>query len=488
MLVIALALVAVAAYGVQQRTERQASMAPTPQTPGALLAERQARGTSLPGVGRVRGLAAPCTAWLLAPAADGSATAGGAPPGEAAAHAVTAGRCTGIEDGATVLSRLPVDDVAIDLRTFAPDGDGDGVEPVTVPVVAVAWAAVRGTDLAILRLGATYAELATRGVPSITTAPAPVEGDQILVAGVPVAGVPADGVHLRGSRCAAGATTDVADGPWVLRGTTATGCRGILEGSAGSPALDPDGRAVGMAVTSTIGVTPSPDCALGRPCEIGPDGVSFQADTSYLVPVGGLGACLAGGGLRLGGDCPLEPPGGVVEASIGTSSVPAGSLLEVRIDPGSPAPGTTLVGMLAGTDCWSERGRRPARVDADGVLRVNAPTTQGLALLCVGSAAQPTPLRFTVAGTAPDAGAIELRETPVAGGILVEPVPSPPEYSTFAWVSGPAGTTDCATAEGYVPFTGEPAFIEAADLPSTVCVIASDAAGTPSTPQAFEVG
>jgi hypothetical protein len=39
-----------------------------------------------------------------------------------------------------------------------------------------------------------------------------------------------------------------------------------------------------------------------------------------------------------------------------------------------------------------------------------------------------------------------------------------------------------------VPFTGRPAFLQAADLPATVCVIAYDDAGTPSVPVAFEVG
>jgi hypothetical protein len=178
----------------------------------------------------------------------------------------------------------------------------------------------------------------------------------------------------------------------------------------------------------------------------------------------------------------------VVEASIAASTVPAGSVLEVSIAPGSPAARTTLVGMLGPTDCWSQAGRRPALEDAQGMVRVIAPSSQGLALLCVGPADQPTPLRFTVSGSAPDAGAIELRQTPVLGGLLVAPVPDPPEFSTFVWTTGPAGTTDCATAEGYLPFTGEPAFLEAADLPSTVCVIASDAGGTPSAPQAFQVG
>ncbi|MCU0283147.1 MAG: serine protease [Candidatus Nanopelagicales bacterium] len=482
MVVIAALLVGIAVVGLRDRAERQSQAASTASTPGAAFDERQGRGTSLPAVGRLRGLAGPCTAWLLAPVGLSPLERDDAP-----AHVLTAGRCAGIEDSATVLSRIPVEGAAVEFALFSARGGG-AASSLTVPVVAIAWASVRGTDLAVLRLAAVYGGLADQGIPAIEATAAPVDGQQILVAGVPVAGVPSDEVLLRGSRCQVERTTDLADGPWVLRDTAAIGCGGILEGSFGSPALDPAGRAVGLVAASTIGAIPSPDCAAGRPCEVGEGSIAFRADTSYLVGVAGVGRCLTLRGLRLGGQCPLEVPSTVVEASIGSSSVPAGSLMEVRIAEGSAPASTTLVGMLGATDCWAEAGRRPAVVDAEGVLRVRAPTSQGLALLCVGSARQPTPLRFTVAGTAPDAGAIELRETPVTGGLLVAPVPDPPDFSTFVWTTGPPGTTDCATAEGYQPFTGEPAFLEAADLPTTVCVIASDAAGTASAPQAFQVG
>jgi hypothetical protein len=178
----------------------------------------------------------------------------------------------------------------------------------------------------------------------------------------------------------------------------------------------------------------------------------------------------------------------VVVASTGASTVPAGAPVEVRIAAGSPRPAGVLAQMLADSSCWDPPGWGTASTDLDGVLTVTAPTTQGLALLCVGTPEQPTPLRITVAGSAPDAGAIQLRQVPVRGGIEVQPVPDPPRYSSFSWLSGPAGTTDCSSAEGYVPFTGRPAFLQAADLPATVCVIAYDDAGTPSVPVAFEVG
>jgi len=137
-------------------------------------------------------------------------------------------------------------------------------------------------------------------------------------------------------------------------------------------------------------------------------------------------------------------------------------------------------------DCWGEDGWAPVAV-ARGRAVVTAPGQQGLALMCLGSAAQPTPLVVTVSGTAPDAATIDLRQEPVEGGIQVAPVPDPPKLSRFAWVIEPGGSADCATAEGFTPFAGEPTLIEAADLPATVCVIAYDDAGAASAPTGIRV-
>lgn len=476
--VLAALITGLALFGVHARTQGQAEAAGATTAPAELLGELQARGTSLTAVGRAVGLDRPCTAWLVDAGADLAS----------AAYAVTAGRCVGIDDSATVLAGVPLPGAAVELSTFAAEEPGEAPAPVTIPVVEVVWASVRGTDLAVLRLGATYRDLDGRGIrPIRPVAPLPESG-QVLIAGVPVEGVPEDQQRLRGSRCAVGVTTDVAEVPWLVRDVQASGCVGILEGSAGSPAFNPQGEAVGMVSTTTIGAEQVNDCAPGRPCEVGQGTVSFRADTSYLVAVGGLGACFPQGVFDHGGSCPLEDPDTVVDASAASATVPAGERLEVAVDPDQdPAP-SVKVGMLGTVDCWESSGWRAAVRTDEGALIATAPQRQGLALVCVGSAQQPTPLLVTVSRSAPDPGGIELAQVRVEGGIRVRPVADAPEYSTFAWTSGPAGTTDCASAEGYVAFSGQPALIEAADLPSTVCVIAYDEAGIPSAPRSFEVG
>jgi hypothetical protein len=475
MAALAALITGLAVYGVYAREREQTAAIDAPTSPGGLFREEQARGTSLTAVGSIEGLALPCTAWLL--------DVGAAP--DSPALAVTAGRCVGIEDSTTVLADLPTTG-SVSFNTFAALTSADYVAPVVAPVDRILWASMRGTDLAVLRLGASYAELSAQGVDPIAPVDPLAEGGEVLVAGVPVEGVPDDEQNLRGSRCSVGATTDVAEVPWIFQAMQVSGCAGILEGSAGSPAFNPAGEAVGMVTTTTIGAPEATDCAAGRPCEVGEGTVSLRTDTSYVLPVGQLAACFPEGTLTLGDDCDLEDPETVVEATVASTEVEAGSAIEVGIEGTAPRAVSTKQGMLGSVDCWDAEGWVPAFV-VDGALTVTAPSGQGLGLLCVGASSHPTPILLTVSGEAPASGEFELAQVPVEGGVEVRPVPEPPEFSTFTWVSGPAGTIDCATAEGYTEFVGEPALIEAADLPSTVCVIAYDDAGTPSEPVAFEV-
>jgi hypothetical protein len=478
---IAAVLTFVAVFGIWNRQQNESAARNTPAAPTGLFQESQARGTSLTAVGRVTGMAVPCTAWLLDVDAQSTDPA----------YAVTAGRCAGIDDSATVLAGEPTPGAKVEFNTFASLTTAVRVSPVTVPIEEVAWASMRGTDLAILELGATYGELSAQGVAPIRPVAPLAEGGQILVASVPVAGIGPDEQHLRGSRCEIGASTTVVEGPWVFRDVGSSDCEGILGGSAGAPAFNPAGEAVGMVATSTIAAPEGADCGVGRPCAVASGSVAMQPDTTYLVELARIGSCFADGGFALGGDCPLEDPSGVVVASVDSSTVGAGS--EVVVDVEGPAGeplATPTIGALAGPltalDCWDGTGWADVAVE-QGRAVVTAPAQQGLALLCIGSAAQPTPLVVTVSRTGPDAGAIQVEQVPVAEGIRVAPVPDPPQFTRFAWVIEPGPRGDCSTAEGFVEFTGEPALIQAADLPATVCVIAYDDAGAASAPTAIRV-
>ncbi len=533
-------VILLALYGAYSRLSSERS-GDAPESPARLFGQSQAAGTSLTAVGRTAGLAEPCTAWLL----DAGA------PGDGSAYAVTSARCVGQADPTTVMAGQDLQEATVEFNAVVPPASARQPDLVQARIEAVEWASVRGTDLAVLRLGATYDELAGRGVRPIDPVAAPEEGAEILIAGVPVEGIEPNQQYLRGSRCQAGETTDVLEDVLLGRAAQSSQCTGILGGSQGSPVFNPAGEAVAMVTTTTIGATQQTACALGLPCQVADDGgVSVKENTTYMLPVAGLAACFPGGTFTLGGGCTLEDPALVLPARAVTAVARPGSTVEIRLEGELPdgfastAAIAVKQGALGTLDCtvpegWLGAAQAAALAAADaGVGQVGdvgaspsagtsasagasasasapsadpggnpgaglgevvptppgqwsypviLPTDEGFTLVCVGSPAQPTEVVIRADGTPPDPSAIELIITRVEGGVQVEPVFDPPELTAFRWVSGPADSIDCATAEGYVEYRRTPATIQAADLPSTVCVIGIDEAGNESEPSAIKV-
>ncbi len=473
--ILATIVVFLAIYGVWNRQTTQAADDKSAETPGALFPAETGQGTSLAGVGRAMGLDSPCTLWLLDTGA----------PRTAQAYAVTTGSCVGVLDPTSVLSAEPVRGASAAFHAFAPRTSGGKAKLVEVPIDEVVWASARGTDLALLRLGVTYGDLADQEVrPIRPVAPLP-EGSQILVAGVPVEGIAASEQYLRGSRCQVGPTTDVLEDAVLWHDLQSSNCWGILDGSQGSAVLNQAGEAVGMVNTSTIAAQEGQDCELGRPCEVSEGGVAVAENRSYVVPVDALTGCFPEGEFALSAQCALEDPAAVVVAQVGTSVASPGASIGIQLPDRTPNAAEVELksGQLRDTDCRNPLGWELARAP----YSVTMPSERGFALVCVGSSDQPTELVVRVDTAAPDPATIELRQIPVQGGVLVEPVVDPPDLVGFRWVSGPKGALECATAEGYVLYQGEPALVEAADMPSTVCVIGIDEAGNESAPSSHDV-
>jgi hypothetical protein len=386
MAVLAALVTAVAVGGIwlNQRSE-EASLG-DPETPGGLFLASQAAGTPLAAAGRTRGLAGPCTAWLL------DVGAGQDSP----AFAVTAGRCVGVTDSATVLSGEPVAGATVEFNAFARVTSSGELSLVPAEVEQVVWASARWTDLALLRLGASYRQLADSGIRPISPTAAPAEGTELLVASVPVRDVPADEQFLRGSRCVAGQPTDVVESGLLWRDLRATDCDGILTGSHGAPVFNEAGEAVAMVASTTIAGGDGPPCSEGLPCEVRDGDVQpVRADTTYVLPVEGLADCIADAELTLADGCPLEDPRSVVVAVAESASGAPGSTVRVDLDPSSSLPEAgvaDLSGTLGGVDCFEQSGWSAPTPAAQWSLALALPTEPGWALACVGSPEQPTPV------------------------------------------------------------------------------------------------
>ncbi|MGB8020845.1 MAG: serine protease [Candidatus Nanopelagicales bacterium] len=473
------ALIALLAiYGIWSRERGDSGAGDSAESPGGLLLESQAKGTSLTAVGRTRGFDKACTAWLL----DVGAPAG------AAAYAVTNGHCVGVSDSTAVLSDEALRGATIEFNAFAAATSDTQPNLVPAPVHRVVWASMRWTDLAVLQLGTSYGNLAAQGVQPIRPVAPAAQDEEILVAGVPVEGIPVDQQFLRGSRCRVGTSSDVIEFRWMWLDMRASDCTGMLGGSSGSPVFNAAGEAVGMVNTTTIGAQGGQACYLGQPCEVADGRVELHEDTTYMLAVDVLAGCFPEGRFALGGDCRLEDPAGVVPASSVVRVAQPGTTVEVELT-GDLAAGAIAnkQGRLASIDCFDAAGWEDAVEVEDWQLEVDLPKRDGWTLACVGSPEQPTPVLLEADGTAPDPADIELAQTEVEGGVRVEPVFDPPNLSAFRWVNGPAGGIDCDTAEGYTTYRRIPATIQADELPSTVCVIAIDEADNVSEPASIRV-
>lgn len=474
---------------VYQNARSEKSAPTDPATPAGLVLASEGEGTALAAVGRTHGLTQACTAWLVAPGTVDVAST------DDPAYAVTAGRCVGIDDSNTVLSARQLSGASVDFSAFAALTKAAAPTLQSAAITAIEWASMRFTDLALLRLDRSYADLSAAGVRPIPAADVG-EAAEVLVAGVPVAGIPADERFVRVAKCRLGDTVAVLEGPWLFSDAHATDCGGIRTGSAGSPALDPAGEAVGMIVSTTIGrVERSADCPVDSPCAVTDTKVDPRANTSYVVPVAGLAECFPGGHFRRTGDCPFENPATVVAATPARRSAQPGGQIRVQLSSTSktklpadalPRKVARKVGALPATDCHATAGWSKAVAPADWRLTVTMPAASNWVLACVGRPGQPTPVIMSSDNTAPDASPLELITEAVRGGVSVGLAKLPDDVALVWWTSGPAGT-DCAAAEGFTKYRGQAALIPADDLPAVVCLVAQDAAGNRSPPVTRDV-
>ncbi len=446
-----------------------------PTTPRPPLSNVDGSNEAFSGVGQLTGYGSTCTAFLL-----------DAGPLDGPAYAMTNGHCVGIFDSETVIRDGVGAEGRVTFRRFAdtPDAHTD------VAVRGVRYATMRGTDVAVVELDATRADLA--GLASYHLAAPPPPGATIRPVGIPVAGLDEPAWVLRGETCTTGATTRLVEWEWLWDAATSSDCTGILPGSSGSPvfdAADPT-TVVGVVNTTTIGARVGPTCSLGAPCEITDAGVTPRGDRTYAMPVGAWAACFVPAWDADAPGCPTE------QAPIGVGApwraVQPGATWNAST--GGPTAGGVVVktGSLATTDCRDGAGYEavaaPSRYDE------HLPPDEGLYVLCgaaLDAAGRPITrdagLAVMVVDDTPPDRPIRLSRVTDEDGVRVEPLFDLPEYASFQLKVGPGASTDCASAAGYSIYRRIPLPVAAAELPARLCVIGEDEAGNSGPPQAFDL-
>lgn len=449
-----------------------------PTAPSPPLTNAEGANEASSGVAQLVGFGSNCTAFLV-----------DLGPPDAPAHALTNGHCVGIFDATTVLVEFPATEAVLRFRLFADTPDA----VVDVPVTAIAYGSMRATDVAVLELGATRADL--QGLAAYMPGSPRATGDAVSVVGVPSAGIAPEEWFLRGGTCTAGSTGRLVEWEWLWDSAISADCAGIVGGSSGSPmfAADDPTVAIGIVNTTTIGAGPGGSCYLGQPCEITVDGAVEVAGRTYAMPLAAWAACWAPTFDIANADCPAEQPP-VVTVDAPLRAVPPGATWVATIGNGGPDRDTLVkVGSASTTDCRDPAGYgEPARGPDPRPYDAALPSNEGVYVLCAAradpdgapSTADAGYAVMQVDATPPDAP-IVLATTADPSSVRVEPIFAPPEYSSFLLRYGPAGTIDCADLDGYGIYLRVPIVIDATELPATLCVIGEDEAGNRGAPQSF---
>lgn len=458
--------------------------AATSATPSRVLLNQDLRHDAFTGVARLR-LSLTCTAFLVQPSTDLTApvyvlTNGHCPLGAAGNEVVTNARVTA-NAAATFHYFVDTPDR---FRTF--------------PVRAIPYATLKGLDLAIVELDATWQALAAAGIhPLRLAASAPAPGAPVSTVGAPIENVPPAEAFLRKSDCSVDARVQLAEGPWKFHDALRLACGGIYGGASGSPVLDRRTQEVVAIInTGTQGaVFTSGDfpCFQNSPCELTRPQGDMRREAAYALPLAGLSACFNNAGrFDLNQEnCPLDPGREPVLRGAPLANVRPGAEWNVTVTGANFSQYRYKTGPEFETDCRIDAGYSEPR-NLSVPIREPIGATDGRYLLCVlGDSQQPRHATFahTAVDTVPPAITPRWSVRGDAEAYSVQFNFLVPDLSDYRYKFGPDAATDCDNPDGYLIYRRVPIRVPANTAPLVrFCVLGGDRNGNFTRPTHILLG
>jgi hypothetical protein len=247
---------------------------------------------------------ATCTGIFLATTSDNDPRGG-----DASAWVATNGHCVAFPGTNQVLLDQPgngtvVFDFFIDTQS----------RQLRVPIRRVAYATMKGGDIALVELSARVDELRRAGFepwrPVLTL---PADDEPVVIVGAPLQANP-QFAFLRLAACKlAGRAPFLFEFVWHWYGFERTGCSDIQPGSSGSPVISRlTGRLVGLLNTTNAGQPWYTACEIDSPCEPTRTGSEQPENTSYATPLVSMDRCFQNGDFDVDAPgCPLDPGRGI---------------------------------------------------------------------------------------------------------------------------------------------------------------------------------
>jgi hypothetical protein len=425
-------------------------------------------------------------------------------PRDTPAYVLTNGHCPEFPGSNQVITDVPAPATHRVVFNYFRDAVARQFE---VPVSRIAYATMKGQDIAVLELAVRYRELIDRGFePWPIALSHPTDEEAVVVVGAPLMNTPGESfLRLAACRLESKAAV-VLEYVWHWFDFYRNACADIRGGSSGSPVISRySGRVVGLVNTTTNGAAPYTECALNHPCEPVAAGITAFDDTSYMTPVADVGHCFsAAGWLDLTrSDCPLDLPQQVtvIPSFLGARNPNRETVIigaprqrwDVTVGGAFDYYRSKVVGAASG-DCRDLRGYgSPRRVLDQPVIDEPFPKDEGTRFLCVIGGTRstwglswqdvdhPAVVVVRIDTTPPTIPApIKISESEIAWIVTFEPVD--PEISTYTYKFGRPAETRCDDPAGYrlalIPFISLPK----TNRPYLFCAIPHDSALNPGSP------
>ena len=341
---------------------------------------------------KTRGLAWECTATLVA----NSET----PNDDQAALILTAGHCS--VDPLVAIDNAD-NDVIIDKPmavgfVFIPAYFFDNIdEHHEYAIKRIVYSSMKGSEIGLLELAATYGELRSRGVKPVRLKNFEATDQNIELAHIPQGAFPG-GFFLRHSMCQSQPPTPVFESAWPIRrdlpwywsDSRANDCVGVYGGSSGAPVFAKEGKRV-IGVLSTGTDSHLNGCGFARPCELTANGPVSRPEAVYTNAVDHiLAAFRADNTLDLS---KLDPGTGVVIERMGAWSTRS----EVPNEQGQLQPASWdlkisnnvewiryKTGLASSIRCALPKGYgAPVKADEQPLLKLGVGQREGILAICV---------------------------------------------------------------------------------------------------------
>jgi V8-like Glu-specific endopeptidase len=456
------------------------------QTPSRLLLNAGGQNQRYNGIGQLRG-GTTCTAVFIK-----VSDAANAP-----AYALTNGHCINLLSANEVLLDQPPGARRVVFNYFQDTPD----KQHTINLRRIVWAAMKGTDLAVLELDATFQQLVEMGLQPWELATSdPLPDEAIHIVGVPVTGIPSAQAFLRVAECTSGARVNLVEFSWHFFDMWRNQCADIKGGSSGSPVLSvARNQIIALINTTTADSPPYGDCYLGRPCELTPEGPRVIEGTNYAITLTGVRECFdeAGKFALTRAGCALDDGKQLRVAGYPlTSTQPwvrdtTGALRRVTWN--ITISGTDFthyrykLGREEDTDCRNPAGYGAAIKLADN-HRVNdeIPEREGRYNFCLlGGNAETiddqwqsprfaTQVHVAVDVTPPVIPLSYQVRALTNDRWSVQPIFVVPELSSYLYKFGKFGETDCSDGAGYRDYLRVPVNVDGSASPQTFCLIGRD--------------